>query len=134
MDKKYFESRRQSQQGRILVVDDDEKILKVFSDMLTPNGYEVVTAKNGAEGINLARNELPGLILMDIMMPEIDGYTACSVLKKDDKTKKIPLIMVTGIGFELNKRLSEQLDADGYLVKPVSIDTLLDTVNRFFVN
>jgi len=117
-----------------LVVDDDEKILKVFSDMLTPNGYEVVTAKNGAEGINLARNELPGLILMDIMMPEIDGYTACSVLKKDDKTKKIPLIMVTGIGFELNKRLSEQLDADGYLVKPVSIDTLLDTVNRFFVN
>ncbi len=116
---------------RILLVDDDETILKVFKDILIPNGYSVITAKNGNEAIAVAQSQQPGLILMDIMMPVTDGYTACSILKSDDKTKSIPLIMVTGINYELNKKLSERLNADGYIVKPVSIETLLDTVSKF---
>ncbi len=119
---------------RILLVDDDETILKVFKDILIPNGYSVITAKNGNEAIAVAQSQQPGLILMDIMMPVTDGYTACSILKSDDKTKSIPLIMVTGINYELNKKLSERLNADGYIVKPVSIETLLDTVSKFIKN
>jgi len=120
--------------GKVLVVDDDERILRVLNDMLIPNGYDVVLAKNGTEAIEITRKELPDIILMDIMMPVTDGYTACSVLKSDERTRQIPLIMLTGIGFELNKKFSEQLNADGYLVKPVSLEKLLDTLSSFISN
>ena len=119
------------ERNRILIVDDDERILRVVGDMLTPNGYDVLFAKNGSEAITIARKKQPGLILMDILMPETDGYTACSILKSDEKTKRIPVVMLTAVGHELNKQLSKNLNADGYLVKPISIEVLLDTVKRF---
>jgi len=117
--------------NKILIVDDDEQILHVVRDMLTPNGYEVLLARDGLEAITMARNEQPGLILMDIFMPRTDGYTACNILKSDEKTEQIPLVMLTAFGYELNRRLSERLNADGYLVKPMSVEVLLDTVSRF---
>jgi CheY-like chemotaxis protein len=117
--------------GKVLIVDDDVRILRVLNDILIPNGYDVLLAKNGREAIEIVRKEIPDLILMDIMMPVTDGYTACSIIKSDKITSHIPLIMLTGIGFELNKKLGEQLKADGYLVKPVSIENLLDTVRKF---
>jgi len=119
---------------RILIVDDDERILRVVGDMLTPNGYKVLFAKNGSEAITIARKKQPGLILMDILMPETDGYTACSTLKSDEKTRRIPVVMLTAVGYELNKRLSKSLNADGYLVKPISVEVLLDTVKRFLAS
>jgi DNA-binding response OmpR family regulator len=117
--------------GKILLVDDDERISRVMGDMLTPNGFEVLLARDGEEAIKMAREEQPGLILMDILMPNTDGYTACSILKSDENTKRIPLVMLTGVDHELNKKLSERLNADGYLVKPISLDILLNTVDRF---
>jgi len=119
---------------KILIVDDDERILRVLGDMLTPNGYEVLLARDGAEAIAVARNKQPGLILMDILMPETDGYAACNILKSDEKTKQIPVVMLTAVGYELNKRLSESLNADGYLVKPISVELLLETVKRFLAS
>jgi len=120
--------------NKILIVDDDEKILRVVGDMLTPNGYEVLLARDGAEAIAIARNKQPGLILMDILMPNTDGYIACSILKSDEKTKQIPVVMLTAVGYELNKRLSKSLNADGYLVKPISVEVLLDTVKQFLAS
>lgn len=117
--------------GKVLVVDDDIRILRVLQDMLIPNGYEVLLAENGTEAIEIAQREKPDLILMDIMMPITDGYTACSILKSGKNTSKIPLIMLTGVGFELNKKLSKQLNADDYLVKPISIEILLETIRRY---
>ncbi len=117
--------------SRILVVDDEELILRVLKDMLEPNGYKVTAVNNGAEAIEIVRKEKPDLILMDIMMPVTDGYTACSVLKSDENTRRIPLIMLTGLGFDMNKRLGEELKADGYLVKPVFLDELLKTVAKY---
>ena len=122
------------ERNKILIVDDDERILRVVGDMLTPNGYQVLLARDGAEAVTVARNEQPGLILMDILMPRTDGYTACSILKSDEKTKRIPLVMLTAVDHELNKRLSKSLNADGYLVKPISVEVLLDTVKRFLAS
>ena len=125
---------RNSNRKKILIVDDDDQILHILKDMLIPNGYQVILARNGSEGVKTALDEKPGLILMDIMMPETDGYTACYVLKSDERTKQIPLVMISGVGYELNKKLSERLNADDYLVKPISVDDLLNTVNRFIGN
>lgn len=119
---------------KVLVVDDDERILRVVRDMLTPNGYEVLLARDGSEAVTMARKDQPRLIFMDILMPEMDGYTACSILKSDEKTKRIPLVMFTALGYEMNKELSERLNADGYLVKPVLVEVLLDTINKLLAS
>jgi len=120
--------------NKILVVDDDERLLHMLRDMLSANGYEVLLAKDGAQAVTVARKEQPGLILMDILMPEMDGYTACSILKSDEKTKRIPLVMLTAVGYEMNKKLSEDLNADDYLEKPVSVGILVDTVKRLMIS
>jgi|WetSurMetagenome_2_1015567.scaffolds.fasta_scaffold36597_5 two-component system, OmpR family, alkaline phosphatase synthesis response regulator PhoP len=116
---------------KILIVDDDDRILHILRDMLVPNGYSVILIQNGYKAIETALNEKPGLILMDIMMPDIDGYTVCNLLKKNERTKQIPLVMISGIGYELNKKLSERLNANDYLVKPISIENLLNTIHRY---
>jgi len=120
--------------NKILVVDDDERLLHMVRDMLSANGYEVLLAKDGAQAVTVARKEQPGLILMDILMPEMDGYTACSILKSDEKTKRIPLVMLTAVGYEMNKKLSAVLNADDYLEKPVSVGILVDTVKRLMIS
>ncbi|MBN1644055.1 MAG: response regulator [Dehalococcoidales bacterium] len=129
--KKPAMTNKAQERNKILVADDDERILQVIRDMLMPNRYEVLLAKDGAEAIEIAQNEQPGLILMDILMPNIDGYTACNAIKSDAKTRHIPIIMLTAVSYELNKKLSERLKADFYLVKPVALDTLLAIIHRF---
>jgi two-component system, OmpR family, alkaline phosphatase synthesis response regulator PhoP len=122
---------RCKERDKILIADDDTKFLDILKDMLVPNGFDVILVKDGTEAIKKAYDEKPGLILMDIMMPSVDGYTACNILKSDDRTKDIPLVMITGIGFELNKRYSQLLNADGYLIKPVSLEVLIATITHF---
>jgi CheY-like chemotaxis protein len=116
----------------VLVVDDDKAFQKYSVDALVANGYHVRVAGDGVEGIKMAQQiPAPGLILMDIMMPGIDGYTACSELKSKPLTSNIPIVMVSAHGFELNKKLAERCLSDGYLVKPLAMSSLLDTVNMF---
>lgn len=117
--------------ARILVVDDDENILKLVEAMLIPQGYETVRASDGEKAIEAVRNQKPDLILMDIMMPKVDGYTACHAIKTNQATKAIPVVMLSGLGYELNKKLSQQLGADGYITKPFSLHDLLDTINKY---
>lgn len=115
---------------KILVVDDDTRSQKLVEAMLTPRGYEVVTAETGEKGIALVRETKPALILLDVMMPVTDGYTALSMIKNDPDIKNIPVIMVTALGFELNKRLADELGAAGYVTKPVILTELLAEINR----
>ncbi len=114
----------------ILAVDDDPLALKLIQATLAPEGYKIVTANNGEEAVNLAHIHKPALILMDIMMPMMDGYTACSTIKTDPLTKNIPVIMLTGLGFELNKKLAETAGADGYITKPFNADEILDLISK----
>ena len=81
---------------KVLVVDDDQAIRDLLGAFLVADGYEVTTAKNGVEAIELAKKKRPHVILMDVKMPGVDGIEACKLLKSDDKTKAIPVIMITG--------------------------------------
>ena len=81
---------------KILVVDDEETIRDLLSTFLTADGYEVITAADGAEALELAKTESPQVILMDVKMPGLDGIEACKRLKSEEKTKFIPVIMITG--------------------------------------
>ncbi len=115
----------------ILVVDDDPKNLKLIRDLLQVSGYKTVEATGGEQGVKLAKSKKPDLILMDIMMPKVDGYTACREIKMDKATKAIPVVMLTSLDYELNKELGRDMGADGYITKPVDRQKLLDVIRRF---
>ena len=114
----------------ILVVDDEANIRLLVGSMLGGE-YDVLKASNGAEALDTARLKKPDLILMDIMMPSMDGYSACHAIKKDEATAKIPVVMVTAVGQELNRMFAKQMGADGYITKPFQLKDLLDTIGRF---
>ena len=108
----------------ILAVDDDPMATTLIRDVLTAAGYQVVTANNGKSGIESALAKKPNLILLDVMMPKIDGYMTLSELKKNEATKRIPVVMVTAVGFEMNKNLALNMGAVDYITKPVDIRDL----------
>jgi len=115
---------------KILIADDEPDIRLMVTRMLGKD-YQVLEAADGDQAVNLARLHRPDLILMDIMMPEKDGYSACTAIKSDPDTSYIPVIMVTGIDHQLNIKLSEEMGADGYITKPFSLDELLNVVSRY---
>ena len=115
---------------KILVVDDEINIRSLLKRMLGED-YLVIEAENGREAINISRAENPDLILMDIMMPDVDGYTACSAVKTYPATSRIPVVMLTAVGFELNRALAARVGADGYMTKPFSSDELKQTIAPF---
>jgi len=112
---------------KILIADDEQSIRLLVRRLLSQN-YIVLEASDGEEAIDIARSQKPDLILMDIMMPKVDGYTACHQIKKDQATKAIPVVMLTGVGHELNKKLSFEVGAKGYITKPFSLQDLLDVI------
>ena len=114
---------------KILIADDEPNIKLLVSGMLSQD-YIVIAASDGEEAIALARRQKPDLVLMDIMMPKMDGYAACSVLKADPATRAIPVVMLTGVGHELNKKLAKEVGADGYTTKPFSRTELLEVVTN----
>jgi len=91
----------------------------------------IIEAEDGEAAVSMARRHKPDLILMDMMMPKMDGYTACKTIKSAPETSTIPIVMVTATGHALNMELSREMGADGYVTKPFSYQGLLDTVNRF---
>ncbi len=118
---------------KIMVVDDDEKALKLVKAMLEPRGYETILVNDSREAIGTAIDLKPDLILLDIMMPELDGYSLLNELKDIEKTKDIPVIMLTAVGHELNRKLADSLGAAGYITKPIDSSVLLKTVARFIL-
>lgn len=113
---------------RILVVDDSPTERYVLNELLTGNGYQVITAENGEEGIAKARSELPDLILMDVVMPGLNGYQATRTLTRDEETKGIPVIVCTSKGQETDKIWGLRQGAVDYLVKPLNPEELLQRV------
>ena len=117
-------------QEKILVVDDEASIRSLIRNMLSED-YTILEASNGEEAISIAREQKPDLILMDIMMPKMDGYAACSEIKNDQATKVIPVVFISGLGQELNKELTKKTSADGYIAKPFSLADLLTVIGQF---
>ena len=115
---------------KILIADDEANVRSLVSRALGQH-FIVLEARDGQEAIEIARTHQPDLILMDLMMPRVDGNTACSIIKNDPATKQIRVVMMSGVGYELNKKLSLQLGADGYITKPFKLPELLETIAQF---
>ncbi len=115
----------------ILIVDDNPKDLVLMRDLLQVSGFTTIEATGGEQGIELARAKKPDLILMDVLMPKMDGYTACHKIKTDKATKGIPVVIITSLGIELYKELGKDAGADGYIRKPIDHQELLDVMHRF---
>jgi two-component system, OmpR family, alkaline phosphatase synthesis response regulator PhoP len=110
---------------KILIVDDEKDIVEMLKYNLEKEGYTVFTALNGKRAIEQAQENRPNLILLDIMMPEVDGWEVCKQLMKDEKTSTIPVIFLTAKGSEVDEVVGLELGADDYIVKPISIRKLI---------
>ena len=118
---------------RILVVEDDPKVVIFVEDNLEHMGFKVLIARNGLEGLKKAREEKPDLLVLDVMMPEMDGYEVCRRLKADPKTRQIPILMLTAIHTTTPLRFApdeDYLPVDAFLDKSADPDQLLAKVKE----
>jgi len=120
----------QTDKRKILIVDDEPSVRRLVRTMLKKK-FLVLEAEDGGQAIDMACIEKPDLILMDIMMPKMDGYTSCYAIKTEPTTKSIPILMLTAIDLKLNLKLSQGIGADGYITKPFTPKVLLDNIAQF---
>lgn len=114
----------------ILIVDDEPDMVYAVELQLKANNYNVITACDGEEGLAMARSQKPDLIILDLMLPKMDGYKICRLLKFDEKYRKIPIIMYTARGQEEDKNLGYEVGTDVYLVKPFEPKVLLKNIHN----
>ena len=116
---------------RILIADDEPSVRSLVKRVLSQN-YTILEAADGEEAVNMVFSQEPDLVLMDILMPKMDGLTACYAIKMNRATKEIPVVMLTALGYDLNKRLSQDImGAHGYITKPFNPQDLLNTIGEF---
>ena len=115
---------------KILVVDDEPDTVEMIEVNLKAHGYEVLSAGGGEEALQKARAALPDLILLDIMLPEVDGMEVCKILRRDPRTSGIPIVMLTAKAGEIDRVLGLELGADDYVTKPFSPRELVLRVKR----
>ncbi len=116
---------------RILIADDEEAVRSLVKRLLGKN-YKVIEADDGEEAVKVAVNQKPDLILMDILMPKMDGLTACYAIKRNQATKEIPVVMLTAVDYELNRKLSQDvMGAQGYITKPFDSVALKGMITKF---
>ncbi|MFZ2956328.1 MAG: response regulator [Candidatus Ozemobacteraceae bacterium] len=113
---------------KILAADDEPHILRVVKDKLANAGFTVFTAVNGEEALETARRELPDIILLDVMMPKMNGFDVCRALRADAAFPKIPILLLTARGQEIDKKMGLEAGATEYITKPFSPRQLLQTV------
>ena len=113
---------------KIAIIDDDPSMVKVLRIMLTSSGYEVVEATSGTKGFMITKRELPDLVLLDIMMPDVDGFEVCRRLKLDPDTKNIPVIFVSAKTGAEHIEMGLSLGAEGYITKPFELQDILDKI------
>jgi CheY-like chemotaxis protein len=115
---------------RILIVEDNERNRKLVRDTLQLKGYETIEAETGEDGVRLAKELLPALVLMDIQLPGIDGITALVQLRADAATRGIPVVAVTASVMSQDRQKIMAAGFDAYQPKPISVKELLDTIRR----
>lgn len=113
---------------KVLIVDDDPNILLSLEFLLRKSGYQVFVAVDGEEAIALVEKERPNMVLLDIMMPKVNGYEVCEYIKKDDELNLVKVIILSAKSKNTDKALAYEKGADGYLVKPFSTKELLENM------
>jgi two-component system alkaline phosphatase synthesis response regulator PhoP len=115
--------------GRILVVDDEIYIVHILDFSLGMEGYEVLTALDGEQALERLKNEKPDLIVLDIMMPKVDGYEVCRTIKSSPETQHIPVILLSAKGRNVDQKMGFDVGADDYITKPFSPRKLVERIN-----
>jgi two-component system alkaline phosphatase synthesis response regulator PhoP len=118
-------------QKKILVVDDEVDLVETIRFPLEMEGFNVLVSYNGEDALNQARKEKPDMILLDLMLPKLDGYKICRLLKFDERYKHIPILMLTAKTQEKDKLLGKETGADEYITKPFEIDELIKKVKKY---
>ncbi|MCM8812142.1 MAG: response regulator [Candidatus Omnitrophica bacterium] len=114
---------------KILLVDDEPSIVKMVGKRLEIAGFQVVVAMDGEEALQKASSEKPDLIILDFMLPKKNGYEVCSLLKKDQRYQKIPVLLFTAKAAEEGEKIGAGCGADGYIRKPFQAQEFLDTIH-----
>lgn len=116
---------------KILIVEDEESLLKLESILLTSKGYDVKGVSNGQAALDAISEEHPDLVLLDIMLPEIDGFEVCRRIKSQENTRHIPVIMLTAKKSREDMARGEKVGADWYITKPFKSAMVIETIQRF---
>jgi len=119
---------------KILIVDDDPKALLLMEAILESHGYDLVFQNDGKQVIQVAKQEKPDLIFLDIMMPVFDGYLILTEIRDDKALRRIPVVMVTALGQDINKEIAKTCGASAYITKPIDKKVLLETIAYFLPN
>jgi len=114
---------------KVLLVEDDPSVRKICGKYFIAEGHELITAEDGLEGLNLARSQNPDVIVFDVMLPKMDGYKACRILKSDPRSKHIPIIIHTARMEHEDKTMAENAGADAFIIK-TEISKLLETIEQ----
>ena len=113
---------------RILIVDDEPDLLTVLHFGLEAEGFEVIEASDGEKGLELARSQQPDLIVLDLMLPRMDGYKVCRALKFDERYRRIPVFILSARSGDTDRRLALDLGADEYITKPYDMRELVSRI------
>ncbi len=119
-----------NEKKKILLVDDEEDLRKMLKFRLEAVGYDVKEAADGQEGLDKARSTWPDLVILDLMLPKIDGYKVCRMLKFDEKHKHKPIIMFTARAQEKDKMIGKEMGADAYITKPFEPEALVGKIKE----
>lgn len=115
---------------RILLVEDERDLVETMIFQLEAAGYEVIVAYDGLEGLEKAKKEKIDLMILDLMLPKMDGYKVCALLKKDSRYSKIPIILFTARAQASDLKMGEEVNADAYIVKPFDAKALLQKIKE----
>lgn len=115
---------------KLLIVDDEKDMVFAVKLQLEANGFDVITAHDGQAALEIARKEKPDLLILDLMLPKIDGYKVCRMLKFDEKYKHIPIIMFTARIQKSDEKLGYEVGADAYVTKPFELPVLLSKIRE----
>jgi len=116
---------------KLLIVEDNTELLELLRLRFTHEGYYVTTADNGLDALKKARSLVPDIILLDLILPELDGFAVCEVLRRQEETAATPIIMLTGLTSEITRYAGLESGADEYVTKPTSPEQLLPRINHW---
>jgi two-component system cell cycle response regulator DivK len=116
---------------KVMIVEDNELNMKLFRDLIEANGYETVRTRNGLKALDLAREHMPDLILMDIQLPEVSGLEVTKWLKEDETLRSIPVIAVTAFAMKGDEERIRQGGCEAYISKPISVTSFIQTIKSY---